>query len=54
MVHFPDGFTRDSQHIEILLPGRHFLMSPLNQFISSHSSGKDEISVAPVSIIRIR
>jgi len=38
---------------EILMPGRHVLLSPLNKFMGKYSALLDKIVVGPISIIRV-
>jgi len=47
------GFTMNNGRPEILMPGRHVLLSPVNKFDGKFSALDDKIVVGPISIIRI-
>jgi regulator of protease activity HflC (stomatin/prohibitin superfamily) len=49
------GFTKNNGHFQILLPGRHYLLSPLQQIQNTHSQGADIITVGQyITIVRIQ
>lgn len=47
------GFSMNNGRSEVLLPGRHMLLSPFNTLTEIKNSGDDVISVGPISIIRV-
>jgi regulator of protease activity HflC (stomatin/prohibitin superfamily) len=47
------GFSMNNGIPEMLLPGRHFLLSPLNTFMHLRSQGDDVITAGPITIVRI-
>jgi len=48
------GFSINNGRPELLLPGRHLLMSPLNQYKGTFSRGDDLIRVEPITIVRVQ
>lgn len=48
------GFCNNNSVFEMLRPGRHLLISPLNTFEALEDSGSDKIKVGPLTIVRIR
>jgi len=47
------GFSMNNGRPEILMPGRHVLLSPLNKYMGKYSALLDKIVVGPISIIRV-
>ncbi len=51
LLPFFDGYG--CSHPEVLLPGRHLLLSPLNRFNRTFSMSADLIEVYPVTLVRV-
>lgn len=47
------GFINNNSKYEMLLPGRHFMLSPLVDFVEEISQGSQQIVVGPHTIIRV-
>jgi len=47
------GFSMNNGRQEIMLPGRHVLLSPLNKFVGKYSALEAVIRVGPITIVRI-
>jgi regulator of protease activity HflC (stomatin/prohibitin superfamily) len=47
------GFAMNNGQPEIFFAGRHVLLSPLSSYYSTESIGNNNISVGPISIVRI-
>jgi regulator of protease activity HflC (stomatin/prohibitin superfamily) len=48
------GFSDNNGKIELLLPGRHVLLSPLNRVLRTWKKNEDVIREGPVKIIRVK